>query len=126
MVLSLTPLLVFIGLLVIAGLLLRRYLPRPGAALGVSCVRCGTPAMALAPDSFRCPGCRHDVREAGLVPARGKSPTTPLWTVMLYTLAVLIVALITIGVAMRAAPRVEGVSSEATFAAPHSRAYAHV
>jgi hypothetical protein len=126
MVLVLTPLLVFVTSLVVSGLLLRRYLPRPGAALGVSCVRCGTPAAAMAPDSFVCPGCGHDVREAGLAPARGKSPTKPLWTVILYTLAVLIAALITTDVAVQAAPRVQGSSSQAMFAAPQSRAYAGV
>ena len=126
MFLSLAPLVVSAASLVIAAVLLCRRLPRPGEVLGVSCVRCGMPAAALAHDSFVCPGCGRDVREAGLAPARGRSPTRPFWTVTAYTVAVLVVAPITAAVAEQAAPRVEAVTSEATFAAPRSRAYAGV
>ena len=126
MVLTLTPLVVFAASVIVAAVLLRRHLPRPGEAVGVACVRCGTPGAALAHDSFVCPGCGRDVREAGLTPARGRSPTQPFWNVTLYTLAVLVVAPITAAVAEKAAPRVDGVSAEAMFSAPRSRAYAGV
>ena len=76
----------------LAGLLLFRRYAADGRPHGLVCLRCGAPADALT--SFSCPGCGHDVREAGIGAAGRRSPLEPFWHAVLFTTAYLIAALI--------------------------------
>ena len=84
--------------------LMRRYLPKTGAARDPVCLRCGQPAAALV--SFTCPGCGHDVREAGLGRVRGRTPLGTFWLLVVMTCVYLIAAQVAVAMAMRAAPQV--------------------
>ena len=88
------------------GALLRRYLRRSSTGLEIVCLRCGTPARALA--SFTCPGCGHDVREAGLGAPRGASPLRTYWAAVGYTFVFLFASVILASVVVAALPRVQG------------------
>ena len=87
-----------------AMLLMRRYLPAAAATRDPVCLRCGQPAAALT--SFTCPGCGHDVREAGLGRVRGRTPLGTFWLLVVFTCAYLIAAQVLIPVALRSAPQV--------------------
>jgi hypothetical protein len=130
MVLNLLPLVVLAASLVAGGVLLRRHLPRrAGGAAGVTgmaCVRCGAPAVSMAPDSFNCPGCGHDVRETGLADPAAHLSLRPLWEAMLYTIAVLILALLTTGLAASAVPASTRIFSSSSLGTPRSRTYVGV
>ena len=79
-----------------AGLvILSRLLPRPGVALRLVCVRCGAAAEAL--QSFTCPGCGHDVRGMGLARSRGRSPTEPFCSVVVFTRVLLFLLMVGTG-----------------------------
>ena len=84
--------------------LMRRYLPRAGTARDPVCLRCGQPAAALT--SFACPGCGHDVREAGLGRVRGRTPLGTFWLLVAFTCIYLVAAQVGITMAMNAAPQV--------------------
>src|SRR5438034_6929867 len=123
--LHLASLLAIAGCLGAGGLLRCRYLPRPGTATVMACVRCGMPAAAIA-EPFTCPGCGHDVRETGLAPARGRSPVRPLLAALAYTAVVLVVAMISSAVLVQKVPREQRSFMEASLAGPLSQAYAGV
>lgn len=95
-----------------AAVLLRRYLPRADLALRPVCTRCGTAGAALK--SFVCPGCNHDVREAGLGPPRGRSRLTPFWSFVAFTTAFLVAAVVLSGVVLSAMPNIHKVSRNTT------------
>jgi hypothetical protein len=95
MALNLIALASIAGAIIVAFILIRRYLPRGAvAATGAEnvCRRCGAPALSLT--SFTCPGCGHDVREAGLGPRRGRTAVGVFWTVVVFTFAYVLVAMI--------------------------------
>src|SRR5688572_28517646 len=102
--LNLVALIILAAAIVAAALLLRRYLPRAPAAPGPVCLRCGTPAAALA--SFTCPDCGADVRDAGLGQRKGASPLRPFWTVVAYTCLFVFLSVPLAGVVYATLPRV--------------------
>ena len=87
----------------VVGLILFRRYAAGGRRLSLVCLRCGARAEALT--SFTCPGCGHDVREAGIGPPGRRSPLEPFWHAVLFTVAYLIAALI---VTRLAVPRISG------------------
>ena len=87
---------------VVAGLLLRRHLPLAGTQLQPLCARCGTPGSSLT--SFACPGCGHDVREAGLAPRRTGSTLRLFWLVVVFTFAFVLASMIVGGILLNMLP----------------------
>src|SRR3954468_18874781 len=85
MVLNLVALTVLALAPMAAIVLLRRSMPRIGTSRDLICLRCAQPAAALT--SFTCPGCGHDVREAGLGRARGPTPLGTFWLVVVFSFA---------------------------------------
>jgi hypothetical protein len=102
-----------------AGLvILYRLLPRPGVALRLVCVRCGVAAEAL--QSFTCPGCGHDVREMGLARSRGRSPTAPFWTVVVFTLVLLFLLMVGTGAVASLTPTLRRFETSLTLSSSSS------
>jgi hypothetical protein len=97
---------------VAAALLLRRYVRRTSVSLAPVCLRCGAPGAALT--SFTCPGCGHNVREAGLGPPRGRSPLGPFWRAAAFTAVFLFLAVFLAGALMSALPPVHKASNFTT------------
>jgi hypothetical protein len=112
MVLNLVALACVAGAIIASIILFRRHARRlnVGAAGGADnvCLRCGTPAASLT--SFVCPGCGHDVREAGVGPRRRRSPIALFWGVVSYTCAFLAIAAILSNVLSDSLPRVYSVA----------------
>lgn len=108
MVLNLLALASLAAAIVAAFFLFRRLAPRVPTMAGNVCLRCGTPAAALS--SFTCPGCGHDIREAGLGPTRGRSAVVLFWLLVVYTCAYLVAATIVGNVLFNVLPRVHTVS----------------
>lgn len=75
-----------------AGYLLYRYLPRPNAARRLVCAVCGLAAEKFPFNSFQCPGCKHDVRDHGLLPYGSFAPHTPLLSASVFTVFLIPVA----------------------------------
>ena len=60
--------------------------PMPGAT--PACARCGHVAADMV--DFTCPGCRHDVREAGLFAAPADSAAARFWRAAAITMAAVV------------------------------------
>jgi hypothetical protein len=115
MVMNLVALASIAGAIVAGILLFRRHLSRGAAVTGGGenvCLRCGTPAAALA--SFTCPGCGHDVREAGVGPRLGRTAAGAFWPLVYFTFAYVVLALIVSGVLLNVLPRVYVVTRNTT------------
>jgi hypothetical protein len=104
MVLNLIALAVLAAAPVAAVLLMRRYLPATRASRDPVCLRCGQPAAALT--SFTCPGCGHDVREAGLGRVRGRTPLGTFWLLVVFTCVYVCFAQPVLVLAVRSSPQV--------------------
>lgn len=104
MVLNLAALASIVGAIVIALILFRRYVPRAISGGDNVCLRCGAAAAWLT--SFTCPACGHDVREAGVGPVRGRTPSGTFWLVVAFSCGYLIASQVLIAMALNAAPSV--------------------
>jgi hypothetical protein len=108
-------LLTFLAVAALAAVLLMRRLPRAAArATGETvCLGCGTPARRLAPDSFRCPVCRHDVRELGLAAPKPGAFAGPLWRVITFSVILCGLVLLAAMLITESLPKVEYFSADA-------------
>ncbi|HXE53153.1 MAG TPA: hypothetical protein VN541_09065, partial [Tepidisphaeraceae bacterium] len=91
---------IFFSALTAAAMLVWRRLPRAAAAAAGEpvCLACRTPARLLAADSFVCPTCGRDVREAGIGLARPRGFLVPFWRLVNFSAGLCLVALIVMGI----------------------------
>ena len=94
MILDVTATAVFLLVLAIAALLIRRKLPRAGSIAGDEpvCLACQIPARLLPADSLICLACRRDLRVMGVGRVRPRAFAAPFWRLVCFSLLLCIIA----------------------------------
>jgi hypothetical protein len=113
---DLLPVAVFLTVVALGILLVRRRLPASaGAAAGEPmCFVCGKAGRELPADSFICGGCGHDVRERGLARRRSRAFAGAFWRVLVFSAGLCGVALVGTGIIMSRLPQSNYISAQSS------------
>jgi len=110
------PLMVFLAVVAVGAMLIRRHLPASTVATAgePACLACGKAGRELRADTFLCTGCGRDLRERGVARRRPRAFAGAFWRVAFFSAALCVVALIGTGIAMSRPPRVNYISGESS------------
>jgi hypothetical protein len=116
MLLDLLPLVVFLAVVAVGTMLIRRHLPTSAASTAgePACLACGKAGRELRADTFLCTGCGRDVRERGVARRRPGAFAVAFWRVVIFSAALCVIALVGTGITMSRLPQVTSISAESS------------